>query len=1268
MEHTQIVTATDLANFSQRIGSRSTIPELVYLLARQSCPDATECRIPYGDEVNQPGLDGRIVTATGFPPYVPQGTSYWEIGTGVDAQSKATGDFRKRTDQLDGALRANATFVFVTSRDARAGGWTEPKQTEWITARQNEGWRHIQILDAGILANWLREFPALGQWMAKNLGLSTSLAGLDTPREHWRLIEEGSHPPLPPAVFLASRAGACDALEGVFKGESQKLQLLTESEGDVSDFVAAHLASLDEDKAKQYSNKCLYIREEDAWRSIATLRKSHVLVAHPRLELDDFNADLQTLATSAGHRIVVPLLGATSGKTPNLIKLHNPSQADLERILTAGGFAEADAKELSGIGGRQIEHLRKRLLGLPYGQDYIKLSDVQALKFATLLGRWNANNTEDLNAIEGLLGKGYGEWIETIRADTLRSDAPLIQSDERWKVLARGEVWDALGNQITDADLARFEQVAISVLSERDPKFDLPKDERYSAGVMGKVLAHSADLRKGLVEGLALLGARSEVLEQCSLGRARATVVIVVRRLLQDADWERWASLDEHLPLLAEAAPDEFLDAVEKMLSDLDASPLNELFAQEGTGGFGQWNYVSGLLWALEGLAWSDDYLLRVATILADMASIDPGGNWSNRPANSLADIFLPWHVQTVAPFDRRKSAIRAIIREHPDVGWELLLALLPSSHGSTTGSHKPVWRHFVPATWSDSVTRREYWEQITALTGIALEIASNEGERLVDLIDRFSDLPPQAQYTLLAHLESEPVATAPELVRLPIWEKLGEVARKHSKFSDAAWALPTAVIAKLEQARAALAPQLPENRHRYLFVDDETALDDDDGEFEEQRERLNESRTNAVNELLGAGGINLCLRFAEMVSSAYQVGLTLGGVDSAELDQQILPNLLGSEDDIVKRVVIGFVLGRYRDQQTQWLDTVIDEHWSATQLAELFKTLPFEADVWVRVTEHLGSEHEALYWRETLVNPYGRDRDFSLAIEKLLEHDRPGAAVMCLSAVSRSEKPLDVQLATNALVSVLRSGQGVKELKPFETVQLISRIQASENADQDALFQIEWHLLPWLDRYSRGSPVTLERKLATDPAFFGELIALIYRSKLVDPEEQEEPDERARALANTAYSLMSEWKRCPGTDEHGGFDPVEFQKWILAAQEITTKTGHNDVGQIQIGHVLVNAPEDPDGLWIHASVADALNGRTAEKMRSGFTTQLFNNRGVHGFSHGEEERKLAAKNREKALALEEHGFTRFAAAMREFADQYDREAEREANRDPFED
>ena len=1078
MEHTHIIQAADLDRYSPARESQAVIPELIYLLVKQSVPPPTVCRIPYGDDVNQPGWDGLIQIEQAFLEYVPQGASYWEIGTGGDPQTKATKDFTKRTKALSDEDRAKSAFVFVTPRSSASGGWDEPKQTAWIKRCQKQGWKDIRIIDGVKLADWLREFPALGRWMAKKVGITPSLGGIITPLEHWDLIlsqGEKGDPPFPPALFTTSRDGACNALESVFTGESQRLLLFSESEHDVDDFVAAYLSTLEKDKGQAYAKRCLFINEENAWRSVSELRQPHILVANQRLGLDSERQDLQAVATRRGHGVIIPLCGALSGDNPKIIKLRSPSPSQIEAVLKEAKFPDIRARELGGIGGDRISALRRYLLGLGSLPPYATWNTDRQLAQAGFAGQWNAKSPADLAAMGELLGKDYREWIETLRPDALRLDSPLIQNDERWRFVARGEAWDALGNRITDVDLDRLEATAVQVLGERDPQFDLPKEERYAAGIHGKTLEHSNHLRKGLAETLALLGCRPNALSSCTLGKPETTALLVIRELLSEATWDRWASLNPHLPLLAEAAPDEFLDAVESALRNLDDTPFREIFAQEGGGSLGGWNYMSGLLWALETLAWDPDYLARVAVILADIASIDPGGNWLNRPSNSLTNIFLPWHFQTTAPFEKREAAIKAVIREHPDVGWKLLLALLPHSHGSTSGCRRPIWRDYIPRDWKEEVLWTEYWDQITAFTKLAVELAKEDTDKLVELVNRLSDLSEPALASILSHLSSESVVGLPKPERLPIWEKLDQIIRRHRKFSDADRAFPEETIAKIEETANLVSFSSPEFKYRHLFSNMDLDILDEKGTYEEQRERLDKARQVATSEILGDGNLNACLDFATNVASPYEVGCALGVIASDDVEGMILPSLLNSEDDTLARVVDGFISTRFRNLKTDWVDTVLGRDWTSGHRAKFLILLPFEEEIWKRASSHLGDAHEALYWRNVRVIPYGLYGDSTVAIEKLLEYGREGAAVMCAARTAHGKFRFDEVLATRALVAVLESENGIAELENYETVELIKQLQKSETVDQDALFKIEWNFLPWLGQFSSGSPITLE-------------------------------------------------------------------------------------------------------------------------------------------------------------------------------------------------
>jgi hypothetical protein len=103
-----------------------------------------------------------------------------------------------------------------------------------------------------------------------------------------------------------------------------------------------------------------------------------------------------------------------------------------------------------------------------------------------------------------------------------------------------------------------------------------------------------------------------------------------------------------------------------------------------------------------------------------------------------------------------------------------------------------------------------------------------------------------------------------------------------------------------------------------------------------------------------------------------------------------------------------------------------------------------------------------------------------------------------------------------------------------------------------------------------------------------------------------------------------------------------------------------------QVGKVFAHSQPDPCGLWIHKTVAEILNEKDAEEMRNAFCVERFNMLGTFTWTAGKEEKNMAADYRAKADAVEKEGFFRFASSLRDMAASYERDAEREASRDPF--
>ena len=1264
MDHTRIVTAEDLSRYvnSNMNMSRGVIPELVNLLVSRSISHGDSCHIPYGDSVNQSGWDGVVECVQGFLQFVPKGCSYWEIGTGVNSKRKATDDLIKRTEQVQESVRRNTSFVFVTPRSSAS--WGEA----WLAEHKDKGWKSLRVLDGNQIADWLREFPSIARWLAVKMGIAVNSDGMTTPLEHWRLILDSATKegiPLPPDLFVIDREDACNELEKLFLGEIEKIFLLEESEGDVNDFVAAYIAKFGEERSHRH--RCLFINDINAWKYVSNARSSHVLVANPRLELTTTGyMDLQTEATRNGHGVVIPLGESMLKGNAKIIKLRNPSSSKVEKILRDANFSETRAKELAGICSGGLVALRRNLIGSPAPQ-YTTGDIAYPLGRLALISQWDEKNHADLEILKYILGNDLGEWKDKLHDLTLQPDTPLTQMDGKWRFVSRGEAWNFLGNRLSDKDLEHFQEIALLVLGERDPRFDLPKEERYAANVLGKELKYSGRLRKGVAETLALMGSRPEKLEQCSHGKAEAVAAYVVRNLLHEADWERWAGLDPLMPLLAEAAPKVFLDAVEEALGDLENTPFHAIFMQEGDGLFGG-NYMSGLLWGLECLAWSHDYLARVAVILANLASIDPGGRYSNRPAQSLADIFLPWHVQTTASLDQRIAAIKVVLKEQPNVGWKLLLSLLPHSLGSTSGCYRPVWRNFIPADWEDGVLVSEYWTQIHMLAELAVEMACSDVERLLELTDRLSDLPQKTQEEILNHFASERIIRLPESERVIVWEKMNSLVRHHRKFRDAQWALPEESLVKIEKIAKSMTPKNPLLQYRYLFSADEYDLYEEQRNYEEQRKCLSEKRQAALSEIMGNGDFARCMDFAREVAIPYKVGQTLGELADERIESEILPSQLNTEDELLERVVAGFICGRFWTHGIPWVDHILEQHWNPQQCAQFLLLLPFQQEIWERALSYLDESHEELYWKHVNAQVGVWTWNDSIVIEKLITYGRTGAAVMCIAYAMDDGINFDPALATHALMAFLENPQEVQSLERYHVIDLIKHLQAVPTVDIEKLYQIEWNFLPWFDPLSGESPVALGKKLASDPKSFAEMIKLAFRSKNDLDDSVEKQDEKKKNIVERAYTLLHNWKHCPGVQEDGTLNEALFHHWITEVRRITEETGHEIIAQVELGHVLTYAPKDPDGLWIHRAVADILNQRDTEKMRRNFMIALMNQRGVYSFSHGSQERELARRYREKAEALDIAGFTRFATTMRTLADEYDADAERDERRDPFED
>jgi hypothetical protein len=1256
MSHPRIINENMLDEWiraNARIAQGVTV-ELVARLVSTSCPSPNHRRFPLTDSIGQHGPDGELDTPVGLPPSVPDGRSFWEIGAGLDARAKANSDYNDITGAVPENVREASSFIFVTPLSGRRdweNTWKEDGIATWVEERRKrKEWANVHVLNGTSLIDWLYRFPAVERWLAGVMGQKIDfIETLDARWETLRMI--GNPPPLSPELFTSNRQVAVEKLQKVvIDRDGSQLKLDTRQPEQAADFVCAYASSLPDEQRIEAIGRCLIITQEDAWSGVCSLNESHVLIADFDLE-SDRGAKLIQSALNRRHAVV---FAGMPGGIPhaNRAPLPVPDEYQIRAALEKAGYPKERARRLANACRSDLNALLRCLQGLSEMPGWAQMTEAAEIAIAMLIGGWVENVPGDCSAVEGIVGKRYGEWIQVVRNVTSSSSTPLKLRNGCWHMASRFEAWQLLGRRLFDDDLERFKTVAVSVLRETDPALELSPDARFAASMYGKERPHSSRLRKGIAETLALLGTYPKALSACTDGKAEGTATCAVRKVLASGSAALWASLNDVLPLLAEASPEAFSDAVDTALHS-DEGAFNTVFSQESNGVGGR-TYITGVLWGLETLAWESAYLVQVCRILADLAALDPGGNWTNRPSNSLTTILLPWFPQTCAPTEVRHAAVRVVVRRQPQIAWKLLLSLLPESHSISSGTHKPIWRPFIPEDWKEGASRGQHWEDVLAYGQLASEMAGNDVEKLSALVERYFRLPNEVRLTLRQRLSSQAVLALEESARFRLWCALTRLTNNHRKFAGHEnWSVPDGALEALDVIANSLCPAAPEVRHKRLFGGVDADLYEEMGNFEEQEKLLNTRRQEAVREIVSKGGEELLLGFAAKAGEPWRVGFVYASLADLAQDTVVLPSLLEPKEKALLQFAGGYVWGRHKAGGWTWVDSLALGSWTNPAKGQFFTFLPFCEDTWARVTAAMAGD-EKDYWQNTSANPYESTSGIETALEKLIAVDRPDVAIHCMQILLHQGKAMPSNTAIKAL-GLLRDEH---RIDAYAIGEVLTFLQKDPSANESDVRQSEWKFLRFLGEFHNGHPVFLSRWMAEDPKFFCEVIRTLFRSKKEDPKS--EPSDENKERATNAYHLLNEWRIPPGTQRDGTFDSGALVSWLTAVKATCIESGHWEVAAGQIGEVLFYAPRDTDGLWIEP-VCAVLDDNDHSGLRRGLTMEVFNTRGVFTPDRGKSEIALAEHWSQKASLAEQKGFSMLGQELRRLADSYRADADREA-------
>ena len=1201
----KLVTRDNIERWADTTFSKAALPYLILRLVRATTPASTKTNLPSGSATYIGGWDG-IVNCELETSYVPQGNSLWEFGTISDCKGKADDDYKKRKNNPLGFDPKDCVFIFVTPRL-----WT--KKDEWITAKKAENhWKDVIVYDAIDIEQWLDIALAVSRWFAAQDGVGTyPFDGIMTADEFW---EEWSIGPkglvLLPESIIAGRYYEKEQLLITLRSEPTIKGIKASTKNEAIAFIIASAKTFPLEEVDRFFSKTLIVDTEGNFRGVR-INTNTPLNLIPRFD------ESQPLyaAVAKGHHVLVPL-GADDDFNQETITLPTIDREGQVNSLIKSGISKEDAERFSRESGRNITIL-KRLLSFPYNKaSWIENENIREIIPSLLLGRWNETYLGDVELIEKLSEQKYSDYLVTLNKWKSFAESPIIQIGETWRLTAPLDLWTNLYSYLTQNDFQKIQECFALTFKSGNPIIE-PEDKNNFVAYFNKKKKYSNWAREGLTQSLILVGRFGDSIKNSNLDYPQNWVDNIVSDLLYNANGATWISVDHELPLISEASPESFLKAATNSLVK-EQPEIMDMFKEED-GFLHNTSHHTGLLWALESLAWLPEYLRDVSLILLKLSRLDPGGSLANRPLNSISEIFKPWHYQTLAPYDERMEILKYVTKLEKESGWSLLIRMLPDHHGIAHPTHKMRWRMFDKNT-NLNYTYQEIWDTHSTVIEMLINIFDYEETKLSQLIEETPNLNPRDRESVFDWADG--VCLKVEQNNFTTWATIRKILNHHRSHPNTDWALPETELARLEKLYNKLQPTDIFNKYIWLFNDHWPEFPEGfiykDNEFEksheQQQKRVDEAREEAVTNFIKELGFNKTLELRIKVKEFWLLGDSLARVITNSEDILTICECLNDEGNIIG-FVRSFIYRKSINEGFEWIKSLFNElrtsKFDNKALANVLISLNQNQELWDFVSS-LDEEIQNEYWQNINPHFYQISNDEKVfGIEMLLKYKRFFSAIDIASHFANV-------IPTILLAEMLKKAatEETKETPRFagyEIERIFEDLDKRPDIEKSTIIQLEWLYLPILDSYGTSrNPKNLEDELANNPEFFIDVLKCIYISEdkeLLEDERKEISDEIIQNRAKQAYHLLHSWKKIPGMKEDYSINEKELRQWIEKVRALANKVGRLDVADMEIGKVLAQYPENiPE--WPQELLFQIIEEINSDSLNSNYSSALFNKRG----------------------------------------------------------
>jgi len=876
-----------------------------------------------------------------------------------------------------------------------------------------------------------------------------------------------------------------------------------------------------------------------------------------------------------------------------------------------------------------------------------------------LIGSWDENYTGDKQTIANILKvTSYEEANEKIQ-NILRNYPNLLHfSNGRYKLKNRKQILKETSKYITDDLIRESAPLFENILFEQDPLVGLAIDKIIEAEVMGIKMKCSPSIRSGIANTLAMLSNNSSIMEHANETASNIPSMILKKLINEDTDWNFYLSIGELLPILAEINPRIYLSCIESFIDRQMINSNEEKIKVIIQSLKNNQDILENLISSLELTAWSDDTLLSSCAILVKIATIINLDFCSNKISESITQILLPWRPNTISPVQERFSVVNFLLKNNPQIGWQVLYGLLPNKTQFSIGTHEPRWLKTIPKGWRDTkITYDEFYEQSQYYLMLSISEMNKEPSRLLDIV-YYLQLYREKTYVLkvLEYFSSSEVSKLSDKVKQKIRSELNKILL-YNKRRNENTRFSKELISRFQKAIKNLSFNNTFDDALLLFDTDDCFFIDN---FEEtsmvdKEEHLQKQREDMIKKLIELpGGYENIKKLAMKIKPRHigLIGTALSSVDNQEIIDQLFPKLLDRSNPLWG-IAAGFAWKKFFTDGISWFDRFDFSYWTKEQKITLLISFPMKRQTWDYTSKIL--KNNADYWNNLPIGvqyQIGDEiKDYEYAIEKFTSFNRNVTAIGCIGVCLFKKLKPDIKICLKAL-EASKCREDFSQVSDYDITNIFAYLQGQPRVSQDILQRIEWRYLP---RFKNSfKPQAIIKNIKSDPSLFIEIIRTVYKSKNPNYPKTKLTDEKSKLL----YSLLHDYEIIPGLSEKG-LDENLFNNWISKALTETEKSGHLQNALYVIGEILSKRPPLEEGMYIERQIAELLNVEKNKRMRDGYYIGILNSEGIRTVDPtGKSELEKSELWKRRAKEAEALGLRYLAETLYSISRDYERQAE----------